>query len=609
MSKPVHKPRTLLLVTVVPVAILTLIGLGSLSWQLGSSGQRPDLEFPSATLILTQPGATAEEMAGLITPHIDQPLSRLPRVNHVLADYENGRSTLTFFFARGVSPVSLERDLTAALARHRLPPPMSSGVALGYADLAPVVWVALRSGEGTSLDAVSRFAETDLLLKLAALPGVGTVQLVGASRPVLTVRPDVAKLDACHLSVAEVRRALEAKLAKEGPKWASGPIRPSAVRDLVVKEVAGRPVRLRDVAAIAEESERDQPARLNGEPIVALGVYPSLEGRPKGIAARVREVVGAIPAEEKIISKVIFDRVEAGKPIARRRGHTSLFTRPDADQLLIELRTPGGKEPEVEKPLSGITDIEDVLIYSGHGGPASARVWVRLTPGKRRAVAFRDLNDEIRSRLATPDVQVRILDPDALPLAPMFHTPVALMVVGEDTPTLLSVAEQMLAEMRKSPHLAEVAADYRTRPPEPVFDVDRAKCAAAGVKLADVTDTLSFLQSKEALGPFRVRMPEPGRSARALEGLSVFGNGKQIPLTSLVSVRMVTPPPVLRGYNGRRSVLISAELAGGANLPEVQNECRVMSYSVSVSVKTTASYEILFWGEDLGDGPQVLYSR
>src|SRR5262249_25047594 len=120
---------------------------------------------------------------------------------------------------------------------------------------------------------------------LERAPGVGGVNIVGGLERAINVWVDADRLDAYNLPVTTVRDALRAQNAdvpggnvdagtREMPLRTMGRIDdPKAFDDLVIANIDGVPVRVRDIGH-AEDGTKEQRslARLDGVPTVTLEV-------------------------------------------------------------------------------------------------------------------------------------------------------------------------------------------------------------------------------------------------------------------------------------------------------------------------------------------------
>ena len=159
---------------------------------------------------------------------------------------------------------------------------------------------------------ITEFADKGLRRWLESVDGVGQVLVIGGRRRQVNVVVDAELLAAQGLSVNEVSRALQAQNADipggrvdRGAQSVTlrtrGRVEPIAGSgDIVVREVAGHPVRLRDVAGIEDGmAESATLASVNGVPTVLLQVRKQSGTNTGAVAnavkARLQDVGGSLP--------------------------------------------------------------------------------------------------------------------------------------------------------------------------------------------------------------------------------------------------------------------------------------------------------------------------
>jgi HAE1 family hydrophobic/amphiphilic exporter-1 len=150
-------------------------------------------------------------------------------------------------------------------------------------DAAPVLTVALTADK--SIREITEFADKVLRRQLESVAGVGQVLVLGGRRRQVNVWLDAARLRAQNLTVNDVSRALATQNvdipggrvdqgAQSITMRTSGRVQSvDQFGDVVVREVGGHPVQIRDVARVEDGmAEPLTLANLNGEPTVQLQI-------------------------------------------------------------------------------------------------------------------------------------------------------------------------------------------------------------------------------------------------------------------------------------------------------------------------------------------------
>ncbi|HSK04963.1 MAG TPA: efflux RND transporter permease subunit, partial [Kofleriaceae bacterium] len=180
----------------------------------------------------------------------------------------------------------------------------------------PIVSLAL-SSEKLSQAALTQLADPTIRRRLAALPGVADVTVVGGAERELTVELRPGALEAAGVGIADVVRVLGAEnLAapvgqlRRGPtertlRLAGRPEDPAEFEQLVVARSNGRVVRLGEVADVRIGTEEPRSAAFyEGRPAVGIDIKKALGYSTTEVAdairARVRELLAELPAGTRL---------------------------------------------------------------------------------------------------------------------------------------------------------------------------------------------------------------------------------------------------------------------------------------------------------------------
>jgi len=173
----------------------------------------------------------------------------------------------------------------------------------------PVISLAVNAG-GLSPQAATDLADKFIKRRLETVGGVGAVNLVGESTREIQVVVDRAKLEAYHVSLAEVVSALQrenvdapAGAADRGPTQAL--VRLAArgrtaadVAEIPVKHVVNRTLLVRDLAQVIDGvEEAKNVAMIDERPALALDIQKQSGANTVAVADGVRAAVGRISKE------------------------------------------------------------------------------------------------------------------------------------------------------------------------------------------------------------------------------------------------------------------------------------------------------------------------
>jgi multidrug efflux pump len=136
--------------------------------------------------------------------------------------------------------------------------------------------------------------------------------------------------------------------------------------------------------------------------------------------------------------------------------------------------------------------------------------------------------------------------------------------------------DQLVEKFKKLPYLADARTNFRSRIPQYRADVDRAKCAALGVSVQDVNQTLSmnlgslYVTSYNDFGRhWQVTVQAEGQYRNQPEDIHLFqvrnSAGQMVPLSTLVKVREVGGPISVTRYNLYTAAAINGNVLPGTS--------------------------------------------
>jgi multidrug efflux pump len=174
------------------------------------------------------------------------------------------------------------------------------------ADAQPVLYLAFSSDRHSALE-ITDFADRFVKDRVQSVTGVAEARIFGERRYAMRIWLDAARLAAYSLTPQDVENALRAQNVEvpagriegrdtEFTVLAETDLRlPDQFGAIVVKQVSGFPVRLRDVARVERGPlEERVSVRFNGKPAVSIGVVKQAVANPLDISKGVRAELPAI---------------------------------------------------------------------------------------------------------------------------------------------------------------------------------------------------------------------------------------------------------------------------------------------------------------------------
>ena len=210
--------RMLVLVLTVLLVALGVRAAGELSIDAF-----PDVSSTQVKLILKAPGMTPEEVEARIVAPIEQELLGIPRQVILRSQSKYAIADITLDFEEGTDVYWARQQVSERLAAvmKDLPASVSGGLAPVTTPLGEVFMFTI---EGPlPLMEKRTLLEWTIRPQLRNIPGVADVNSLGGRAQSFEVVPDPAALAARHLSLAQLRQALEANNRSDGAgRLASG---------------------------------------------------------------------------------------------------------------------------------------------------------------------------------------------------------------------------------------------------------------------------------------------------------------------------------------------------------------------------------------------------
>jgi multidrug efflux pump subunit AcrB len=258
-----------------PLLALVAVLLGVFALLVTPREEEPQINVTMANVLIAYPGASAKDVAQTVATPAEQVLSQIAGVDHVYSVSQPGMAIITVQFKVGEPHVASLVKLYDVLNSHSDWLPATLGVlppiikAKGIDDV-PVValtlWRDQKIGGGIALTQVAHAIEAEL----KRVPGTREVTTLGGTQHMVRVLLDPESLNAFHLTIQDIRAALQSANASRNAgnlvennrevlvQTGSFLSDASEVERLVVGVSDGKPVFLRDVAQVKDGA--DQPS-------------------------------------------------------------------------------------------------------------------------------------------------------------------------------------------------------------------------------------------------------------------------------------------------------------------------------------------------------------
>ncbi|WP_434130984.1 efflux RND transporter permease subunit [Methylocaldum sp. GT1BB] len=288
--------------------------------------EEPQIVVPVADVLISAPGADAEEVEKLVSTPLETLLREVDGVEYVYSASREGEALVTVRFYVGEDREdSLVKVWNKLMSNQdRIPPLVSSWTVKPVEiDDVPIVTLALSSDDPAYDAAALRRLADETKDKLAVVEDAGKITVVGGERRQISVYPDPARLAAHGVTVLDVMRALQAaninlqagtfEQANRAVRLEAGPFFTSAdevAGTPVVAGQGGKLVYLRDVAAVIDgPQEASSYTRIGYGPAAAESPHlgeteaakPGEERQSVTVTVAKRKGANAVAVAEEVI--------------------------------------------------------------------------------------------------------------------------------------------------------------------------------------------------------------------------------------------------------------------------------------------------------------------
>lgn len=305
------------------MASVAVVAFGLVGYQRLTVELFPDITYPSITVQTDFPDTAPQEVETLVSRPIEEVVGVLQGLRTVRSVSRPGVSEVTLDFDWGSDMDMLSMEVREKLDRLILPEGCDDPIVLRFDPaLDPIVRLAIH-GEG-ELTAMRRLAERQLKQDFETLPGVASAQIRGGLEPEVRIEVDQERLAALDIPLAQVRQIVGVSNVNIPGGALRGAQSQYLVRtinefesveeigDLVVAQVEGAAVRLRDVAEVYMGSkDREEITRVDGEESVEISIYKEGDANTVQVARALQESIsdwqgGRLPPGIQL--SVLFDQ-------------------------------------------------------------------------------------------------------------------------------------------------------------------------------------------------------------------------------------------------------------------------------------------------------------
>jgi heavy metal efflux system protein len=317
----------------VVLATLLVAALGIWSFTRLPIDAVPDITNVQVIVNVEAPGYTPLEAEQRITVPLETAMAGLPRLSYTRSLSRYGLAQTTVVFEEGTD-IYFARQLVAErvlAVRGALPEghePKLGPIATGLGEIFMFTVNAepgARNADGSPVTPTDLRSVHDWIIRpqLLRVPGVVEVNPIGGYKKEILVAPDPAKLLAYQVSHRDLLEAIGANngnrgagyIEHNGAQWLmrvpGQAQRIDELGEIVIRQVAGVPLRVRDVATVSIGQElRTGAATQNGREVVMSTVFMLIGENSRdvarGVAQRLAEIKPSLP--QGVTATAVYDR-------------------------------------------------------------------------------------------------------------------------------------------------------------------------------------------------------------------------------------------------------------------------------------------------------------
>ncbi len=288
------------------VMFLVVLGVSSFN-QLGVD-LFPRSDPATVNVRVDLPGASPEEVTSQVVMPLEEAIASVSGIDEITARVSEGYAniTVTFVLERNISEASDDVREKVSGAMRILPPNvLQPTVTKADPDSDPVITLVM-AGQRTARE-LTEIADKQVRRALETVDGVGGVDINGGQNRQIIVFLDLNKLSGYNLTARDIQVALQGEnietpggrmvrgLTEVGVRTMGRVENVAEFNDIIVKNVGGSPIRLRDVGYVEDGmAEKRTFAQFHGQPAVTLEVRRQIGTNTVQVVDAIKKRLGAI---------------------------------------------------------------------------------------------------------------------------------------------------------------------------------------------------------------------------------------------------------------------------------------------------------------------------
>lgn len=293
----VKKPITTSLI------FIAIIVLGLFSLSKLSIDQFPEIEMNTAIVLVSYPGASAEDVENNVTKVMESALSTVSDLKKLKSTSKENTAIISVEFNWGTDLDAAVNDMRdkIEMVKSYLPDGCSNPMIMKIStDMMPITIISATADESTA--ALYKILDDGVANPLNRINGVGSVSISGAPQREIIVDCDPTKLEAYNLTVEQIGSVI----AKENVSTPGGNIdigsqtyslriegemkESNELDDIVVANYGGKSIFLKDIASVRDSvQEKAQESFVNGKKGAAIVVQKQTGANSVEVMKQIRK--------------------------------------------------------------------------------------------------------------------------------------------------------------------------------------------------------------------------------------------------------------------------------------------------------------------------------
>ncbi|WP_310532216.1 efflux RND transporter permease subunit [Novosphingobium sp.] len=272
---------------VVPIILfIGLMMLGIVAFAQMKVQNMPDIEFPAAIVVVSQPGAAPTEIENQITQKVEAAVRTINGVDSISSTASEGSSQTMIMFQIGVDVNEALNEVKNAIdqARGDLPDGILEPQvfkAENSSDMA--AWAV--SADDMTVEQLSWFIDDSVAKRLLSIPGMAAVNRSGGVTREIRVTLDPGRMQSLGITASQVNAALrqlntnaaggraEISGSRQSIRVLGNAATAYQLSQVQVAIGGGRTIKLTDFATVADSfKEVTSISKMNGKPVVSFDI-------------------------------------------------------------------------------------------------------------------------------------------------------------------------------------------------------------------------------------------------------------------------------------------------------------------------------------------------